>query len=37
MKIVISKDSVLSGLQMVSGVVNVRPTLPVLTNVLLHG
>jgi DNA polymerase-3 subunit beta len=36
MKIVISKDAVLSGLQMVHGVVNVRPTLPVLSNVLLQ-
>jgi DNA polymerase-3 subunit beta len=36
MKIVISKDSVLLGLQMVNGVVNVRPTLPVLSNVLLQ-
>ncbi len=36
MKIVIGKDAVLSGLQMVHGVVNVRPTLPVLSNVLLQ-
>jgi DNA polymerase-3 subunit beta len=36
MKIVISKDAVMSGLQMVHGVVNVRPTLPVLSNVLLQ-
>ncbi len=36
MKIVISKDAVMSGLQMVHGVVNVRPTLPVLSNVLFQ-
>ena len=36
MQIVIGKDAVLSGLQMVHGVVNVRPTLPVLSNVLLQ-
>lgn len=36
MKIVIGKDAVMSGLQMVHGVVNVRPTLPVLSNVLLQ-
>lgn len=32
MKIVIGKEAVLNGLQMVHGVVNVRPTLPVLSN-----
>ncbi len=36
MKIVIGKDAVLSGLQMVHGVVNIRPTVPVLSNVLLQ-
>lgn len=36
MKIVIGKDAVMSGLQLVHGVVNVRPTLPVLSNVLLQ-
>ena len=36
MKLVIAKDAVMSGLQMVHGVVNVRPTLPVLSNVLLE-
>lgn len=36
MKLVISKDAVMSGLQMVHGVVNIRPTLPVLSNVLLE-
>lgn len=36
MKLVIAKDAILSGLQMVHGVVNVRPTLPVLSNVLLE-
>jgi len=36
MKIVIGKDSLLSGLQLVHGVVNIRPTLPVLSNVLLQ-
>ncbi len=36
MKIVIGKDAVMTGLQMVHGVVNVRPTLPVLSNVLLQ-
>lgn len=36
MKIVIGKDAVMSGLQMVHGVVSVRPTLPVLSNVLLQ-
>ena len=37
MKLVISKDAVMSGLQKVHGVVSVRPTLPVLSNVLLQG
>jgi len=36
MKIVITKDAIMTGLQMVQGVVNVRPTLPVLSNVLLQ-
>jgi DNA polymerase-3 subunit beta len=36
MKLVISKSAVMTGLQMVHGVVNVRPTLPVLLNVLLE-
>lgn len=36
MKLVIAKDAVMSGLQMVHGVVNVRPTLPVLSNVLME-
>jgi len=36
MKLVIAKDAVMSGLQMVHGVVNIRPTLPVLSNVLLE-
>lgn len=36
MKLVIAKDAVMSGLQMVHGVVNVRPTLPVLSNVLIE-
>jgi len=36
MKLVIGKDTVLSGLQTVHGVVNVRPTLPVLSNVLFE-
>ena len=36
MKLVIGKDAVMSGLQMVHGVVNVRPTLPILSNVLLE-
>jgi DNA polymerase-3 subunit beta len=36
MKLVISKNAVMTGLQMVHGVVNVRPTLPVLSNVLLE-
>ena len=36
MKLVIGKNAVMSGLQMVHGVVNVRPTLPVLSNVLLE-
>lgn len=36
MKIVIGKDAVMTGLQMVHGVVGLRPTLPVLSNVLLQ-
>ncbi len=36
MKIVMGKDAVMAGLQMVHGVVNVRPTLPVLSNVLIQ-
>ncbi|MEI6564455.1 MAG: DNA polymerase III subunit beta [bacterium] len=36
MKLVIAKDAVMSGLQLVHGVVNVRPTLPVLSNVLME-
>lgn len=36
MKLVIAKDAVMSGLQMVHGVVNVRPTVPVLSNVLIE-
>lgn len=36
MKLVIAKDAVMSGLQMVHGVVSVRPTLPVLSNVLIQ-
>jgi len=36
MKLVIGKDAVMTGLQMVHGVVNVRPTVAVLSNVLLE-
>lgn len=36
MKLVIAKDAIMSGLQLVHGVVNVRPTLPVLSNVLME-
>lgn len=36
MKLVIAKDAIMSGLQIVHGVVNVRPTLPVLSNVLME-
>ena len=36
MKIVIGKDAVMTGLQLVHGVVGARPTLPVLSNVLLQ-
>jgi DNA polymerase-3 subunit beta len=36
MKIVISKDAIMSGLQLVHGVVGLRPTIPVLSNVLLE-
>jgi DNA polymerase III subunit beta len=36
MKIVATKDALMSGLQMVHGVVSIRPTLPILSNVLLQ-
>ena len=36
MKLVIGKDAIMSGLQIVHGVVNVRPTVPVLSNVLME-
>lgn len=36
MKLVIEKDAVMTGLQTVHGVVNVRPTVPVLSNVLIE-
>jgi DNA polymerase III subunit beta len=37
MKIVVAKDAIMAGLQTVHGVVSVRPTLPVLSNVLVQG
>lgn len=36
MKLVIGKDAIMSGLQIVHGVVNLRPTVPVLSNVLME-